>query len=43
MGHYYVKKTSLGFYSMFLNYVKCGTILGLTKKSDLDLRSDPKR
>ena len=31
------------FYSMFLNYVKCRTILGLTKKSDLDLRSDPKR
>ena len=37
------KKNFSRFYSMFLNYVKCRTILGLTKKSDLDLRSDPKR
>ena len=27
---------------MFLKYVKCSTILVLTKKSDLDLRSDSK-
>ena len=28
------KKNFSRFYSMFLNYVKCRTILGLTKKSD---------
>ena len=32
MGHYYVKKNLSRFYSMFLKYVKCRTILGLTKK-----------
>ena len=30
------------FYRMFLKYVKCRAILVLTKKSDLDLRSDSK-
>ena len=43
MGHNYVKKNFSRFYSMFLKYVKCRTILlGLTKKSDLDLRRDSK-
>ena len=39
MGHYYVKiKNFSRFYSMFLHDFKCGTILALGKKSDLDLR-----
>ena len=36
------KKNFSRFYSMFPKYVNCGTILGLTKKSDIDLRSDTK-
>ena len=42
MGHYYVKKNFSRFYSMFLKYVQCRTILVSTKKSDLLLRSDSK-
>ena len=36
------KKNFSRFYSMFLKYFKCHTILVLTKKSDLDIRSDSK-
>ena len=36
------KKNFSRFYSMFLKYVKCRTVLGLPTKSELDLRSDSK-
>ena len=38
MGHYFIKKKKL----LYVKYVKCRTILVLTKKSYLDLRSDSK-